>query len=321
MATDEPAQHASQDFTEEGAIEVAWGQVDQYEIVRKLGRGRSSEVFEGIRLVDYQRCAIKSLKPAEKTKVVNEIKMLQTLRGGPNIIQLWDVVVDPRSNTTSLIFELVDNVDFRSLYPLLDDNEIRYYLRELLRALEFCHSKGVMHRGVTPHNVVIDHSKRKLRLIDFGSSSTCMPGTTYDVRLGRVFGAPELLLDFEEYDYSLDMWCLGEMLASMIFRIQPFFHGFSRLNCLEQIATTLGTKGLLNYIERYDMDAPDVDDIPVHEGRSWTSYVTHENGGLANDVAIDLVDRLLRWDHQDRLTATKALEHPYFASLEEGTRL
>lgn len=113
-----------------------------------------------------------------------------------------------------------------------------------------------------------------------------------------MFGTPELLLGLEAYDYGMDMWCLGEMLASVVFRKQPFFLGVSRLHHLEQIAITLGTKGLLNYVERYDMDAPDVDDIPVHQGRPWVSHVTQDNRHLAHDAAIDLVDKLLRWDHQ-----------------------
>jgi len=43
-----------------------------------------------------------------------------------------DVVRDPASKTPSLIFEYIENVDFRSLFPTLTDLEIRYYLFELL---------------------------------------------------------------------------------------------------------------------------------------------------------------------------------------------
>ena len=51
---------------------------------------------------------------------------------------------------------------WQSLYSKLTDYDIRYYLYELLRALNYCHSMGVMHRDVKPHNVMIDHSNRKV---------------------------------------------------------------------------------------------------------------------------------------------------------------
>jgi casein kinase II subunit alpha len=135
--------------------------------------------------VNYQKCVIKVLKPVKKKKIKREIKILQNLSGGPNIVALLDVVrdnqvcarklmctaSDPRawfltvflqSKTPSLIFEYVNNTDFRSLYPKFVDYDVRYYIFELLKALKFCHSKGIMHRDVKPHNVMIDHEKRKV---------------------------------------------------------------------------------------------------------------------------------------------------------------
>jgi casein kinase II subunit alpha len=49
---------------------------------------------------------------------------------------------------------------------------VRYYIFELLKALDYCHSKGIMHRDVKPHNVMIDHEKRKVMNI-YTSSSLC----------------------------------------------------------------------------------------------------------------------------------------------------
>ena len=99
-----------------------------------------------------------------------------TLLAGENIIQLLDVVRDPQSKTPSLIFEHINNIDFKVLYPTLTHFDIRYYLLELLKALNFCHSQGIMHRDVKPHNVMIDHEKRELRLIDWGLAEFYHPG-------------------------------------------------------------------------------------------------------------------------------------------------
>jgi casein kinase II subunit alpha len=76
---------------------------------------------------------IKILKPVKKKKIRREIKILQNLCGGPNIIKLLDVVRDPSTQTPSLIFEYVNNTDFKQLYPTLDDFDVRYYIFELLK--------------------------------------------------------------------------------------------------------------------------------------------------------------------------------------------
>jgi serine/threonine protein kinase len=235
----------------------------------------------------------------------SEIKILQNLCGGPNIIELLDVVRDPYSKTPCLIFEHVDNTDFKVLYPTLSDFDIRYYMNEILivrgaplprerrgracfsgpqlsvvlplarlQGLDYCHSNGIMHRDIKPHNVVIDHARRKLRIIDWGlaefyhpsaspccgrccccscrnpaasaptcarsrtcstasllsvSCSACFTATCpraralpfaereYNVRVAsRYFKGPELLVDLQDYDYSLDMWSLGCMLAGIV---------------------------------------------------------------------------------------------------------
>lgn len=64
--------------------------------MRKVGRGKYSEVFEGVNSQTEEKCIIKVLKPVKKKKIKREIKILQNLAGGPNVIGLLDVVRDPQ---------------------------------------------------------------------------------------------------------------------------------------------------------------------------------------------------------------------------------
>lgn len=299
-------------------LSVNWGRPDDYEIVKKIGRGKYSEVFEGVRAVSGDKCVIKILKPVKKKKIKREIRILQNLCGGTNIIRLLDVVRDQQSKTPSLIFEHVNNTDFKTLYPTLGDPDVRYYIFEILKALDYCHSQGIMHRDVKPHNVMIDHENSKLRLIDWGLAEFYHPGQEYNVRVAsRYYKGPELLVDLQLYDYSLDMWSLGCMLAGMVFQKEPFFHGRDNYDQLVKIARVLGTDGLFAYVDKYNLELdPHFDDIlGRHARKAWSKFVTDVNQHLVSVEVIDMIDRMLVYDHAARILPKEAIQHPYLRSV------
>merc|ERR1712216_747519 len=231
------------------------------------------------------------LKPVKKKKIKREIRILQNISGGPNIVQLLDVVRDPQSKTPSLIFEYINNTDFKVLYPTLRDYDVRYYIFELLKALDYCHSQGIMHRDVKPHNVMIDHEQRKLRLIDWGLAEFYHPCKEYNVRVAsRYFKGPELLVDLQDYDYALDMWSLGCMFAGMIFRREPFFKGADNYDQLVRIAKVLGTDGLYQYLNKYrlELDTHFDEILDRHQTKPWSKFITVDCQHLATEHAIDL---------------------------------
>lgn len=67
-----------------------------------------------------------------QSQIKREIKILQNLYGGPNIVKLLNTVRDQHSKAPSLIFEYVNSMDFKVLYSTLTDYDIRYYIYELL---------------------------------------------------------------------------------------------------------------------------------------------------------------------------------------------
>lgn len=303
------------------ALSVNWGCQDDYEVLRKVGRGKYSEVFEGVYVSRGDKCVVKILKPVKKKKIKREIRILQNLCGGPNIVKLLDVVRDPQSKTPSLIFEHINNTDFKTLYPTLKDYDIRFYIFEILRALDYCHSQGIMHRDVKPHNVMIDHENRKLRLIDWGLAEFYHPGREYNVRVAsRYYKGPELLVDMQLYDYSLDMWSLGCMLAGMVFRKEPFFHGQDNYDQLVKIARVLGTDGLFAYLEKYNLKLdPHFDDVLGRYSRKvWSKFVSNENQHLISPEVVDLIDRMLVYDHAARILPKEAMPHPFFRPVTEA---
>ncbi|KAJ1340807.1 hypothetical protein BSLG_004589 [Batrachochytrium salamandrivorans] len=240
-------QEMPREYWDYDALEILWGGQDNYEIIRKIGRGKYSEVFEGI-----------------------------------------NVANNDKFQNPALIFECVDSNDFKTLYPKLTDYDVRYYIHELLKALDFCHSRGIMHRDVKPHNVMIDHERRKLRLIDWGLA--------------------------EFYHAGLNTMCASLRVTLKIFRKEPFFHGNDNYDQLVAISKVLGTDELYTYLDRYDIELNEhFDDIlKRQERKGWESFVTPDNQRYISPEALDLLDRLLRYDHQERLTPREAMAHAYF---------
>lgn len=106
--------------------------MDNYQIQQKLGRGKYSEVFQGVNIDNNQPCVIKILKPVRTEKIYRETKILQTLYGGPNIVKLYDVLRDQATKTPCLVFEYIPNIETKQLNYQFTDMDIRLYTFKIL---------------------------------------------------------------------------------------------------------------------------------------------------------------------------------------------
>lgn len=91
---------------------LTWGKsirlgsnIENYEVVEKIGKGKYSEVYIGIQTQNDRKVVIKVLKPVKKSKIRREIKILKVLSTvkHPNIVQLMDIVQDQASQSYSLV--------------------------------------------------------------------------------------------------------------------------------------------------------------------------------------------------------------------------
>lgn len=292
--------------------------MDPYQIQQKLGRGKYSEVFQGVNIQNNQQCVIKILKPVRTEKIYRETKILQTLYGGPNIVKLYDVLRDSATKTPCLVFEYIPNIETKQLNYQFSDIDIRLYTFKILQALEYAHSHGIMHRDVKPLNIVIDHAKRDLRLIDWGLADYYQPDQEYNVRVAsRYYKGPELLVDDKLYHYSLDIWSLGCTLAGMLFRIDTMFKGSDNFDQLVKIVNVLGTQKLEEYLKAYKLTLPPEAArlIQPTEPVPWKAFINNKNQDRVNEEGLDLLSKMLVYDKNKRITPTDAMQHPYFAPI------
>ena len=90
---------------------INWGDIENYECFHKLGRGKYSEVFLGYCKKNNNKVVIKVLKPVKSEKIYREIKILQVLYGGPNIIKMCDLIKEPISKIPCFVYPYMPHQD------------------------------------------------------------------------------------------------------------------------------------------------------------------------------------------------------------------
>ena len=193
-----------------------FSQQHNYEIVQKIGRGKYSLVFEGVDVRNKQKVAIKVLKPIKKEKIKREYYMLTNINH-PNIVKILDTVRDPYTKTASFVMELVPTLDFKTAFPKFSIQDVKFYTRELFKVLDYLHSNGIMHRDIKPQNILFNHHQKTFKLIDFSLAELYYPEKEYSTRVSSLYyKAPELLLGNVYYDYRVDVWSAGIILAGLV---------------------------------------------------------------------------------------------------------
>ncbi len=204
---------------------------DRYQLVREIARGGMAVIWEARDAVLDRRVAVKILHP----QFAADPEFLERFRrearaaanlAHPNIVAIYDVGQDRASGTPFIVMELVDGEDLKEVIRRsapLPSGAIREIGAALAGALEYAHRRGVVHRDVKPHNVLIDDEGR-VRLTDFGiAQALAASGLT---RTGAVMGsvhylAPELARG-QPATPAVDLYGLGAVLYEMATGRVPF---------------------------------------------------------------------------------------------------
>jgi serine/threonine protein kinase len=134
------------------SLELEWGALDDYVVIKQLGKGKYGEVFEGVDKRTNATCVVKIMKPVKEHRLRREIKILRHLNGGPRIIPLLDVIRDPDTKTPCFVYELVNAMNFRDLQASVTDFDVRHYIYQLLQVRAGC-AHACMHAHATLQRV------------------------------------------------------------------------------------------------------------------------------------------------------------------------
>ena len=139
---------------------------ERYRIVRKIGAGGFADVFEAVDLKLDRDVALKVIdeRRSVSSRVVREVEAAASL-AHPGIVSLLDFFTD--GQRSFIVWELVRGRSLAELSGDLSDGEAVAAAAQVLGALAYAHSQGVVHRDIKPHNVMVDEDGR-VKVMDFG---------------------------------------------------------------------------------------------------------------------------------------------------------
>jgi len=292
----------------------------QYDIIQMepLGEGTYGKVYKCTQKRTGRPVAMKKMKlDSEEEGVpstaIREIALLKEL-SHENVVKLLDVFC-----TTSklvLVFEFVENdlkKYMKSLGRSVEPKTVKSLSYQLCKGIEFCHANRILHRDLKPQNLLID-SKLRLKIADFGLAraySVPVPKYTHEV-VTVWYRAPEILLGSPLYSVPVDLWSVGCVMAEMATG-QPLFGGDSEIDTIFKIFQKLGTPSPAEWPGLQELPEFKAS-FPQWKHKGWENI--RNTKAQVGVEGIDLLDKMMAYDPKRRLSARKALQHPYFIDVE-----
>jgi len=221
--------------------------ITEFTITKQLGKGSSGFVRNAIHNKTGKKVIIKyvvkslilrgcwtSSNDNKYTKFPNEIAVLQYIYDQYNgdvpnnlttLITYWEdsiyyyLVFADTSDFDSDLFDYIDKTPNR----LMTENEAKTIFRNIAKAIQILHHNNIVHRDIKDENVLINTKTREIQLIDFGSSTFYKNDQKLRNFVGSfLFAAPEIVKGMTYDGPPQDIWSLGILLYTIIFKVMPF---------------------------------------------------------------------------------------------------
>ncbi|KAI1795234.1 Pkinase-domain-containing protein [Ganoderma leucocontextum] len=285
-----------------------------YVVLGHVGTGTFGKVYKASHTATGRMVALKQIKmEGEKegfpVTAMREVKLLQSLRH-ENVVRLHEMMVS--HGTVYMVIEYMDH-DLSGILQqtqfVFTDAHLKSFCRQMLAGLAYLHHKGVIHRDIKGSNILVN-SRGELKLADFGLARVYQKRRKSDYTnrvITQWYRPPELLLGATVYGPEVDMWSAGCIMLEL-FTKKPVFQGADELQQIYVVYKIMGTPTTDTW--------PGVTSLPWYEIFKPNEFIPNRFRELfkkwLSPAGLDLAEQLLSWNPERRITATQALEAPYF---------
>ncbi|KDR72874.1 hypothetical protein GALMADRAFT_252193 [Galerina marginata CBS 339.88] len=288
--------------------------MDRYQKLEKVGTYgvvyKAKDINSG-EIVALKKIRLEAEDEGVPSTAIREISLLKELKD-ENIVKLLDIV--HADQKLYLVFEFLD-VDLKRYIETGNQNRtpitlqiVKKFTHQLNSGLLYCHSHRILHRDLKPQNLLIN-SRDNLKLADFGLARAFgIPLRTYTHEVVTLwYRAPEVLLGSRHYSTAIDMWSVGCIFAEMAMQGAPLFPGDSEIDQIFKIFRILGTPNEDLW--------PGVSGLPDYKPTfpQWSRQDLARIVSVLDENGLDMLKRTLTYDSAKRISAKRALVHPYFA--------
>ncbi|EGR31693.1 protein kinase domain protein [Ichthyophthirius multifiliis] len=281
-------------------------------------------VFEAYDNTNQRTVALKRIQKVGK-KLSREYEILLDIKDCDYVVKMLDLYYSKTEDNKliqNIVFEYMESnlEDFISKHnknkKQIPEKTIQEYAYQILKGLEYIHSKGIAHRDLKPDNVLINDNGI-VKICDFGGSKYIDErGKNTPYIVSRYYRAPELILCITKYTQKIDMWSFGCILGELATSI-PIFQGKTEGDQLFAIFKILGSPSK----EEFDKIAERV----PYDKKIFQEFQTYEKQDISlnfqhlkeSEQFLDLLKKCLQYLPENRISASEALKHPFFEGLEE----
>ncbi|ESW30701.1 hypothetical protein PHAVU_002G175700 [Phaseolus vulgaris] len=295
--------------------------VDEFERLNKIDEGTYGVVYRARDKKTGEIVALKKVK-MEKEKEgfpltsLREINILLSFHH-PSIVDVKEVVVGSSLDSIFMVMEYMEH-DLKGLMEAMkqpfSQSEVKCLMIQLLEGVKYLHDNWVLHRDLKTSNLLLNN-RGELKICDFGLArqygSPLKPYTHLVVTLW--YRAPELLLGSKQYSTAIDMWSLGCIMAELLSK-EPLFNGRTEFDQLDKIFRILGTPNEAIWPGFSKLPGVKVNFVKHQYNllRKKFPATSFTGSPVLSDSGFDLLNKLLTYDPEKRITAEAALNHEWF---------